>query len=73
MTDAITVINLPAGPTAYFKLSSIQLGHQIAVSGRWTAGAVNPSQQALTRSFPHRDMLDLHRILVSAVRYHSLL
>jgi ribosome production factor 1 len=27
--DAITLINLPAGPTAYFKLTSIQLGREI--------------------------------------------
>ncbi|KAJ9114414.1 hypothetical protein QFC20_001557 [Naganishia adeliensis] len=32
--NAITVINLPAGPTAYFKLSSIQLGNQIAGHAR---------------------------------------
>lgn len=30
-TDAITLINLPAGPTAYFKLTSIQLGKTIYV------------------------------------------
>lgn len=30
--DAITLINLPAGPTAYFKLSSVQLGSEIYVS-----------------------------------------
>ncbi|KAJ9102430.1 hypothetical protein QFC21_002830 [Naganishia friedmannii] len=34
MLDAITVINLPAGPTAYFKLSSIQMGNQIAGHAR---------------------------------------
>jgi ribosome production factor 1 len=28
-SDAVTLINLPAGPTAYFKLSSVQLGKQI--------------------------------------------
>ena len=27
--DAITLINLPAGPTAYFKLTSVQLGKEI--------------------------------------------
>jgi rRNA maturation protein Rpf1 len=27
--DAITIINLPAGPTAYFKLTSVQLGKEI--------------------------------------------
>ncbi|KAJ9121645.1 hypothetical protein QFC22_002265 [Naganishia vaughanmartiniae] len=32
--NAITVINLPAGPTAYFKLSSIQMGSQIAGHAR---------------------------------------
>lgn len=31
-TDAITVINLPAGPTAYFKLTSVQLSKEIHVS-----------------------------------------
>lgn len=35
-SDAITVINLPAGPTAYFKLTSVQLGAEIAVSTAWT-------------------------------------
>ena len=30
--DAITLINLPAGPTAYFKLTSVQLGKEIHVS-----------------------------------------
>lgn len=30
--DAITLINLPAGPTAYFKLSSVQLSSEIYVS-----------------------------------------
>lgn len=30
--DALTLINLPAGPTAYFRLTSIQMGDQIAVS-----------------------------------------
>ena len=32
VSDAITVIQLPAGPTAYFKLTSVQLGSQIYVS-----------------------------------------
>jgi hypothetical protein len=32
MKDALTVISLPAGPTAYFRLTSIQMGQQIAVS-----------------------------------------
>lgn len=30
--DHITVINLPAGPTAYFRLTSVQLGSEIHVS-----------------------------------------
>jgi ribosome production factor 1 len=32
--DAITVINLPAGPTAYFKLTSVVLGQQISGHAR---------------------------------------
>lgn len=32
--DALTLINLPAGPTAYFRLTSIQMGDEIAVSDR---------------------------------------
>jgi hypothetical protein len=28
----MTVISLPAGPTAYFRLTSIQMGQEIAVS-----------------------------------------
>lgn len=30
--DAMTLMQLPAGPTAYFKLTSVQLGSQIYVS-----------------------------------------
>lgn len=29
--DAITLIHLPDGPTAYFKLTSIKLNHEIQV------------------------------------------
>jgi ribosome production factor 1 len=36
-SDALTLINLPAGPTAYFKLSSVQLGSDIHGHGRATA------------------------------------
>ncbi|CAK9787081.1 Brix-domain-containing protein [Cutaneotrichosporon oleaginosum] len=35
--NALTLINLPAGPTAYFKLSSVQLGSEIHGHGRATA------------------------------------
>ena len=31
-TDAITIIYLPEGPTAYFKLTSIELSKKIHVS-----------------------------------------
>jgi ribosome production factor 1 len=31
LVDAITIVHLPSGPTAYFKLSSIQLTKEIYV------------------------------------------
>jgi ribosome production factor 1 len=37
LTDAITIVNLPYGPTAYFKLTSVQLSRQISGHARQTA------------------------------------
>lgn len=34
LLDALTIINLPVGPTAYFKLTSIELSKQISVRFR---------------------------------------
>ena len=45
--DALTLINLPAGPTAYFRLTSIQMGDQIAVS------STNPFLWIVTRADIH--------------------
>lgn len=50
LEDAITIVHLPAGPSAYFKLSSIQLTKEIHVCSL-------PSDSSnLISYFPIRDM-----------------
>lgn len=50
-TDAITIIKLPAGPTAYFKLTSIALGSQIVGHAR-----ASPHSRELSNSPSEDDM-----------------
>lgn len=52
VTDAITLINLPAGPTAYFKLSSVQLSSEIYVSNKETTPANSRNMLAPLPTLP---------------------